>query len=133
MEDNIIRAPLTSEEPFMLKALAQKMIEQGNVTPLKDLHRRFISDCENNGYTVTECQDEVTVDFSLRQIDMFIAEGNFVYTTDEFMKLYDEGSISPFDGYGFFYDGIKRIEDIDIWEADYDTYWSFPYVMWINN
>ena len=64
---------------------------------------------------------------------MFIAEDNFVYTTDEFMKLYEEGSIRPFDGYGFFYDGVKRIEDIDIWEADYDTYWSFPYVMWINN
>ena len=59
--------PDTSEEPFILKALAiQKMIEQGNVTPLKDLHRRFISDCENNGYKVTECQDEVTIDSPLR-------------------------------------------------------------------
>lgn len=53
----------TLEEPFMLKLLAvQKMVEQGNVTPLKDLHRRFISDCENNGYMVTEFQDEVTVE-----------------------------------------------------------------------
>ena len=60
------REPLnggTSEEPFMLKALAvQKMIEQGNVTPLKDLYRRFISDCKNSGYKVTEFQDEVTID-----------------------------------------------------------------------
>lgn len=56
--------PDTSKEPFMLKALAiQKMIEQGNVTLLKDLHRRFISDCENSGYKVTELQDEVTIDF----------------------------------------------------------------------
>lgn len=55
--------PDTSKEPFMLKAMTiQKMIEQGNVTPLKDLHRRFISDCENNGYTITELQDEVTVE-----------------------------------------------------------------------
>ena len=54
----------TSEEPFMLKALTQKIIEQGNVTPLKDLHRRFISDCENNGYKVTELQDEVTIENS---------------------------------------------------------------------
>lgn len=62
--DYIYRWPDTSEEPYMLKALAiQKMIEQGNVTPLKDLHRRFISDCKNNGYKVTEFQDEVTIDF----------------------------------------------------------------------
>ena len=42
----------------------QKMIEQGNVTPLKDLHRRFISDCENDGYKITELQDEVTIENS---------------------------------------------------------------------
>lgn len=42
----------------------QKMIEQGNVTSLKDLHRRFISDCENNGYKITELQDEVTIENS---------------------------------------------------------------------
>ena len=55
----------TSEEPFMLNASAiQKMIEQGNVTPLKDLHQRFISDCENNGYKITELQDEVTMENS---------------------------------------------------------------------
>ena len=50
--------------PDMLKSLAQKMIEQGNVTPLKDLHRRFISDCDNGGYKVTELQDEVTIENS---------------------------------------------------------------------
>lgn len=41
----------------------QKMIDQGNVTPLKDLYRRFISDCENKGYKVTEFQDEITIEF----------------------------------------------------------------------
>jgi hypothetical protein len=57
----------TSEEPYMLKATAiKKMIEQGNVTPLKDLHRRFISDCKNKGYKVTEFQDEITMDVPLR-------------------------------------------------------------------
>ena len=55
----------TSKEPFMLKALTiQKLIEQGNVTPLKDLHRRFISDCKNSGYKITELQDEVTIENS---------------------------------------------------------------------
>lgn len=46
----------------MLNALTQKIIEQGDVTPLKDLYRRFISDCENNGYKITELQDEVTIE-----------------------------------------------------------------------
>lgn len=63
--DYIYRWTDTSEEPFMLKASAvQKMIEQGNVTPLKDLHRCFISDCKNNGYKITELQDEVTIENS---------------------------------------------------------------------
>lgn len=62
--------PDTSKEPFMLKALAvQKMIEQGNVTPLKDLHRRFISDCKNKGYKVTEFQDEITIDVPLSRCE----------------------------------------------------------------
>lgn len=57
----------TLKEPFMLEALAiQKMVAQGNVTPLKDLHRRFISDCKNKGYKVTEFQDEVTIEFPWR-------------------------------------------------------------------
>ena len=57
--------PDTSKDPYMLKGLAmQKMIEQGNATPLKDLHRRFISDCKNAGYKVTEFQDEITIENS---------------------------------------------------------------------
>ena len=47
---------------FYGELLVQKMIAQGNVTPLKDLHSRFISDCENDGYKITELQDEVTIE-----------------------------------------------------------------------
>lgn len=53
----------TDNYPLKDCLITAKMIEQGNVTPLKDLHRRFISDCENNGYKITEFQDEVTIDF----------------------------------------------------------------------
>jgi hypothetical protein len=40
-----------SKAPFKHSKM-RKMIAQSNVTPLKDLHRRFISDCKNTD-TVT--------------------------------------------------------------------------------
>lgn len=52
------------DRDFYRESLAQKMIDQGDVTPLKDLHRRFISDCENEGYKITKLQDEVTIENS---------------------------------------------------------------------
>ena len=58
--------PDTSKDPYALKM--RKMVEQGNATPLKDLHRRFISDCENRGYKVTEFQDEITIENSGKPI-----------------------------------------------------------------
>jgi hypothetical protein len=50
------------DRDFYGESLVQKMIAQGNVTPLKDLYRRFIADCENDGYKITELQDEVTIE-----------------------------------------------------------------------
>ena len=57
--DGII-IPDTSKDLLTLKM--GRMIKLGNVTPLKVLHRRFISDCKNRGYKVTEFQDEITID-----------------------------------------------------------------------
>lgn len=42
--------------------IAAKMIEQGNVTPLKELHRKCIQDYKDEGYNVSICQDEITVE-----------------------------------------------------------------------
>ena len=76
--------PDTPKESFMLKALSiQKMIEQGNVTPLKDLHRRFISDCKNKGYKVTEFQDEITIDVPLSRCERWCLLKKKLETSDE--------------------------------------------------
>ena len=56
-----------------------------------------------------------------------------VFTTEEFCRLNENQSILPCDGRGYFHDGLKEIrDDIDIWDADYKTYWSYPYITWYN-
>lgn len=56
-----------------------------------------------------------------------------VYTRNEFAKLVDAGAFIPYDGIGYFHDGINRT-DISVWNnsltaKDVEKY---PYVCWYN-
>ena len=41
--------------------IAAKILEQGNVPPLNDLHTQFIQNYKDEGFDVSICQDEVTI------------------------------------------------------------------------
>lgn len=67
---------------------------------------------------------------SLEQIEKEIQYGN-VYTTDEFLELLIQDVVSEYDGFGFFHDGERELDnkgvfDLSAWEEDY------PYVVWYN-
>lgn len=67
---------------------------------------------------------------SIEQIKEEIQYGN-VYTVDEFLELLIQDVVSEYDGFGFFHDGERELDDkgvfdLSAWEEDY------PYVVWYN-
>lgn len=53
-----------------------------------------------------------------------------IYTTEEFKKYVEDGSFIPYDGWGYYHNGVEETR-ICVWDTDeIDT--SYPYVCWYN-
>ncbi len=56
-----------------------------------------------------------------------------VYTREEFIELVARGLLLPYDGSGYFHDGIEETNR-SVWEEDLSLLElrKYPYVMWYN-
>lgn len=56
-----------------------------------------------------------------------------IYTLNEFMDLLDDGTITSYDGWGYFHDGENETR-LNVWDNSltWDDVKDFPYVCWYN-
>ena len=60
-------------------------------------------------------------------------EDCYVFTLEEFEEYVNNGSITMYDGYGYFHDGENET-DICVWDEElpWEDFGKFQYVCWYN-